>query len=288
MSKGQYRPDNPTLLSGELFIPRVDINGNFQTSTSNDYPLNISRGIVPGYRTIPVAGRNDDIDTTGARSFPSDLWPAPNDVMTYPFLSVASSLEVLSSSASDTAAGTGGQLAIINGLDANWHEYSTPEFISLNGTTPVQLSRQYLRINNFSIAIAGSTASNVGNVTLRVSGGGATVGYIPAGYGVRQSAIYSIPDGYSAQLQELILSFNRSTSGWAEICFQVRSAMIGGPWQIYSCFTVSNNQSVITYNASKFTITIPGGSDIKLRVREVSSNNSVISAFMTILQISNT
>lgn len=31
MSKGQFRPDNPTLLPGELFIPRVDQHGNMQT-----------------------------------------------------------------------------------------------------------------------------------------------------------------------------------------------------------------------------------------------------------------
>lgn len=32
MSKGQYRPDDPTLLPGELFIPRVDENGNMQVA----------------------------------------------------------------------------------------------------------------------------------------------------------------------------------------------------------------------------------------------------------------
>lgn len=32
MSKGQYRPDNPTLLTGELFIPRVDQHGNYQVT----------------------------------------------------------------------------------------------------------------------------------------------------------------------------------------------------------------------------------------------------------------
>lgn len=37
MSKGQYRPDNPTLLPGELFIPRVDQRGNTQVSSVGTY-----------------------------------------------------------------------------------------------------------------------------------------------------------------------------------------------------------------------------------------------------------
>lgn len=37
MSKGQYRPDNPTLLPGELFIPRVDQRGNTQVASVGTY-----------------------------------------------------------------------------------------------------------------------------------------------------------------------------------------------------------------------------------------------------------
>lgn len=37
MSKYQYRPDNPTLLTGELFIPRCDSHGNVQVTYVGTY-----------------------------------------------------------------------------------------------------------------------------------------------------------------------------------------------------------------------------------------------------------
>ncbi len=259
-------------------------NNSLSVSNTNDFAIDISRGLVSGYKAVSVIGRNSDIDTTGSRSFPADIWPAPNDITTYPFPSSAVNLEVLSSSNSDIISGIGAQTILVSGLDNTFSEYSTDEVVFLNGTTPVALTRQYLRINRFVALTAGSSQSNIGNLILRMNGGGDILGYIPASLGVNQTSIYSVPVNNSIQVQKIILALNRTTSGWAEVCLKIRFTSISGPWLTFACLTVNSNNTVVTYDASKFVDSIPGGSDIKLTCEDVSNNNMNLTAFMGILQ----
>src|SRR6266487_3343203 len=63
----------------------------------------------------------------------TDVWEGG---IIYPFQSSATIMEILSSSASDTAAGTGARTYTVIGLDSNFNPIS--EIITLNGVTAVQ------------------------------------------------------------------------------------------------------------------------------------------------------
>lgn len=56
---------------------------------------------VPGYRRITALGNNPDVDSAAV---PEDIWSGGG---AYPWMTGATSLEIVSSSANDTAAGTG-------------------------------------------------------------------------------------------------------------------------------------------------------------------------------------
>ena len=70
---------------------------------------------------------------------------------------------IASTSANDTAAGTGARTLTIVGLDANF-EPLTESNITLNGQTPVTTTNQFLRVNRLFVDDSGSTNANEGDI----------------------------------------------------------------------------------------------------------------------------
>ena len=77
--------------------------------TFEPFGLQVSRGQIQGHSTVIVFGYNPDVDTTE-----ESVWP---DGGTIPHPTSASVLKISSSSANDTAAGTGARTVYIEGLD---------------------------------------------------------------------------------------------------------------------------------------------------------------------------
>lgn len=163
----------------------------YKKSVSNDpvdmpFVYAITAGRVAGHSRI-VGNGHIPTATAGA-----DCWEAGG---AYPFQSTATVLEILSASAADTAAGTGAQTFLLEGLDSNFNPIS--ETLTLNGVTAVQSVKSYLRVNRLVIASAGSGGVNAGDITLRVTGAGATQGIARAGTGFAKTCIYTVPNGFT-------------------------------------------------------------------------------------------
>lgn len=143
---------------------------------------------VPGYTRVALLGHNPDIGSGLAE----DVWEGGGN---YPLLTAASQLEVVSTSAADTAAGTGARTVLVSGLDANWLPIS--ETVTLNGTTPVTTVNSYLRVNLFTTVTSGSGKVNAGDLTLRVVAAGSVQSVARAGYGFGRQAVYTVADNTS-------------------------------------------------------------------------------------------
>ena len=102
-----------------------------------DYAMLSALGYIRGVTSFRKFGRNNDIDTS---TVPEEIWNG-GGLRYYP--STAAALNVVSTNANDTAAGTGARTVRVTGLDANWNEIS--EIVTLNGLTPVQTVNSYLR-----------------------------------------------------------------------------------------------------------------------------------------------
>jgi hypothetical protein len=85
-------------------------------------------------------------------------------------------MQIASTSANDTLAGTGAQKITIRGLDLHWEELVVSN-IEMNGQTPVNIG-DFIRVNRIFVDDTGSTNSNEGD--LYVSGSTDTfIGGIP-------------------------------------------------------------------------------------------------------------
>jgi len=136
---------------------------------------------VPGTGAVNIFGFNRTLGTTF-----QTLW---NQTGSYAFPGSAVTMDVVSSSASDT------MQVLVQGLDADYK--SVAAVVTLNGTTPVTTTQTFLRINS-ALILAGS---NVGNIT--ISNGGTTYGFIEATIGITQACVYTVPAGFALYLFRL-------------------------------------------------------------------------------------
>lgn len=174
---------------------------SFGATSLSDLVMAGALGALPNVRRITALGNNPDITAQ------EDIWTGGG---TYPWMTAATSLEIVSASANDTAAGTGARTVQIQGLDANYAEVN--QTITLNGITPVAIPTPIFRINAALVVTAGSATTNVGNITIRDSGAGTARAILQAGYGISRQSQFTTPAGYTGIINTFLLSINRPTT----------------------------------------------------------------------------
>jgi len=114
-------------------------------------------------------------------------------------LTGAEDFEIVSSSANDTAAGAGVRTVEICYINSTYAiECAT---ITLNGTTAVPIGVLGAKmILWMETDTAGASGTAVGNISLRLTGAGATHEYIKAGGNKSLSGRFMIPDGFEGLL----------------------------------------------------------------------------------------
>jgi hypothetical protein len=159
---------------------------NAVVTENSTYYMNVAQGLVDSQLSVFKNGYATGL----SQGVEATVW---SQGTVYPWGSWTSAqrLYVSSSSASDTA-----QTIYINGLDSSYNTIS--ESITTNGTTPVQTTGTYLRINQMYI-VTGNT--NVGTITTYLgSPTGTIVGGIPIGLGRAKQSVYTVPNGYTAYI----------------------------------------------------------------------------------------
>lgn len=171
----------------------------------SNYVYEAALGRRQGATTWNKFGYNADVDigTEVIAAFGGSFSP----------LTTASTLTIVSSSTDDdgSPAGTGANSIVIYGIDAN--RKSQTEVVTLNGTTNVVTATTWLGVNRAAIYLAGSTLTNVGNITITATTGGTVQAYLPAGEGTTQQLIYFTQADHQALADWLILNAARFNTG---------------------------------------------------------------------------
>lgn len=156
-------------------------------ATNRDFRVEVARNRIPDTSQVSIFGYSPATpNTTNINVWELQTLWVP--------LTTAQNHEVLSSSVSDTSAGTGARTIFVQGLDGDYNYLQ--ETVTLNGITAVQLTNAFLFINTVTVLTAGSASSNVGNLTIRISGGGSAQAYVAASAGLSRMGRYSIPAGH--------------------------------------------------------------------------------------------
>ena len=161
------------------------VNSITRQARNEPFDLQVSRGQITGHQTLSLFGYQSAVGNTKI--------PVWENATTYTYITSASTLTLVSSSASDDTLAS----VLINGLDSNFKPIS--EILSLNGVTGVTTVNSYFRINSMIMVSAGTgQTSNVGTITLKQSSN--IVSQINAGISKTQSIIYTVPAGFSFYL----------------------------------------------------------------------------------------
>lgn len=166
--------------------------------SSKDYLIEVAKGLHSDSSIVYKTGRNGAISTALVPIASSALYQTPT---------AAVGLEIVSSAANDTSAGSGAQKVTVVGLDASFVEQS--QEITMNGTTPVAIGTSLIRVYDIYVSEAGTygttgVGANTGTITVRVASVGATWGIIDLigayGRGEAQIGCYTVPSGKTAYL----------------------------------------------------------------------------------------
>lgn len=165
-------------------------------------PLNISMpyayaigiGYAAGHEKFTQLGYNSDVD-----SIREDLWEVGGIYVFPPAGGIQ--MAIVSSSASDGAAGIGARTVDIYYLDHLYREQS--ETLTLQGLTPVNTAAtNILRVQDIHVMTVGSNGVSVGNLSLRDIAGVTTYGYIGANGNAARQAIFTVPAGKTLYMTE--------------------------------------------------------------------------------------
>ena len=234
-------------------------------SLPDNFKLAVAMGGVPGWQTFRKFGMNEDVDVGT-----EDVWPA-GGVRTLP--SSAAVCAVVSSLAADDAdpAGTGAWTVTIEGLDSDKLEIS--ETVSLNGTTPVNTTKQFLRVNRAYAVTAGTGRVNAGNITISISGN--TQAFIEAGEGQTHQTLYSVPSNkwLIVDLYTIIAGRIAGTDT-VDVQGQIRLDGVDGAnaaWRAISDIYMSED---VYQNSTSVTL-IPPGTEVRAQAAVTGNNNTV-------------
>ena len=156
-----------------------------QVGTYEPFDLQVSRGQITGHQTLSLFGYQAAIANTKI--------PVWENATVYTYITSASTLTLVSSSASDDTLAS----VLISGLDSSFNPIS--ETLALNGTSGVTTVNSYFRVNSMVLTTPGtSQTTNAGVITLKQSSN--IVAQINTGIGKSQMSIYTVPAGYSFYL----------------------------------------------------------------------------------------
>ena len=172
------------------------------------FDLQVARGQISGHTVVSLFGYQPSVTST---SIP--IW---ENATTYTYITSASTLTLVSTSASDDTSAK----ILISGLDANFNPLS--ETLAMNGVTGVTTVNSYFRVNSLLMVSPGTGQStNVGTITLKQSSN--IVAQINVGIAKSQSTIYTVPAGYTFYLDLAEVNTSNSYTGSTIVTYKVQA-----------------------------------------------------------------
>ena len=245
-------------------------------ASANDYFVDVARGLVTGHSLVHVFGENPDIDA-GLE----DLWGGGGDYTGFD-ATTAETVDVTSSSANDTAAGTGARTVRLYGLDGSLAEQT--EDITMNGTSDVVSANTYLRLDKVMVLTAGSGGENAGAITVHQTTTTANVfAEVPAGFNHSMISAYTIPAGKTGFFLDWFVEMAGGNNASSQCRLRVRPS--GGVFNVKEVVALEDGGDTAIhrpYKAPKNSLA--AGSDIVISA-DSDTANAAISGGYTLLLI---
>lgn len=229
----------------------VVIDGKLR-NINQPYRLAILEGLIPDHEGFDLEGHNPAISTTN-----EVMWAVPSATQKlYVWPAAADTLKVASSDAADDGdpAGTGARTLQITGLLADYSEAT--ETVTLNGTTNVNTTTEFLRVNEIKVLTAGSGQVAAGNITVKDNTDTNILSWITAGENISFQAIYTVPADMTLYIDEI----KGSGSGTKNVHVRLLTREVGGLFYQNKHRTINDSP----FDMSR--LTVPEKTDLQVLV----------------------
>ena len=263
---------------------RPGFTGLNYATNSGDFLIEVAKGNIAGHSLIFKFGRNPDIDSG---SDPEDIWTY-GGLYTYPNTAAINYI-----SSSDNA---DNQEITVEGLDSDYNPQSIT--VTLNGNTKTQIGtgETFLRVfrafNSDTTEFAG-TVYIYENDTTTTPGVPDTPSKVKAEIrSIDQQtymALYTVPAGHTALFLGGAISITVGASAAKSALVDLLTRFEGKIFRSQELVGISSSgSSVFSQDLHSLgPLRLPEKTDIKARVREVSANDTGVSAYFAILLIEN-
>ena len=232
----------------------------------------IADGLVAGTKSIYKFGFNSDINGTE-----ETVW-SNGGIYVYP--TTAARMYVNSTSANDTAGGTGVRSIRVFGLDANYNEVS--EDLAMTGQSQTLTANTYIRVYRAYALTAGSLGTAAGTIYI-ANGAGLNGSFIPTGSilanlgtdNQTQLALWTVPAGYTFHLSQVDFTAAVSLAN-TYMTTKLRVREFGG---VFRTLFVNVLQSGTYVTDIKIPLPLPEKTDIECRASSSGNNNPVSASF---------
>lgn len=198
---------------------------NLTPPGSTNFFLNVAAGNIDGHSVVFTPSSNTDVGLTEE--------DVSDEGSAFSYLTSAQSLEIISSDANDTSAGTGARTVQIETLDGD-HTIVT-QTVTLNGTSAVALTGTHLRTRRVLVMTAGSGGVNAGTLTLRVASAGQTMLIAMVGNNRSYSSLYTVPTSKTAYMTRFLITVGKGQDAICKLMFRTEGGVFisGAPLNVY-------------------------------------------------------
>lgn len=233
----------------------------------------VVEGKFQGRVIVQVFGRNPDVDG------PEDIWSGGGDYTGFPTLGTPETLTFTSSAGASDA----GLVLYIEGLDGDYNRIT--ESVTLNGSGIGVTTQTFWRVNMCMVTTPTSgQVTNVGDITGTHTTTTANVFcVILAGQGLDQSAVYTIPAGWTGYIKQWSSAIQDANTN---------SAIIAGWERPYNgAELIVRTTSINTSSVNSLSIyggyVIPEKADIKIRVLSIANTNGDVTSGFAVQLVKN-
>lgn len=243
-----------------------------------DYSLAVGLRQIAAQSAVNKFGRNPDVDVG---SVPEDVWDA-GGVWVAP--QAARIHDLASSSALDTAAGTGARTVRVFGL-TGWDAAEVSEVVALGGVGLVPTVNSYVIVHRLEVLTWGNvrpaTGVNAGTITATAQVDGTVTAQINVGVNQTLMAILGVPSVHQLCLTQWYMGLNRPQSGGsADMELRINAApdvADGGGYLVKSHVGLSNPGSSFVQRQFLPYLEVTGPAIVKVQCQLVTANNTDVS-----------
>jgi hypothetical protein len=249
----------------------MDNSGLFESGLDRNFMLEVAKGNIAGTALFEKYGRNPEV---GTATDPEDIWNGGGTYTGFP-TGAAETMEIFSSDAADTSAGTGAQTVEISNLLTETGFLAPNITVSLDGTTPVSLGAQtYIRSARMRVLTAGTGGANAGTLTLRHTTTTANIfAVMPINRNRTAILAYTVPLEKKLYLDRIHFSLGRASGAAGSANVTLRSRETGRVFEAIVSPEVTNSQDYIFSNNG--FLVFPALTDLKGTVESVSDNLTI-------------